>query len=655
MFYGNIVSMGFAFAVSVTGILIVIFGKKEKLQIFVGPRRITAAEIIFMICAVGITLTLMYGTFFVRDGRLYVGVSVFSDFSPHIGMIRSFSLGNNFPTTYSHFAGVDIRYHFMFQFMVGNLEFLGMRLDHAFNVPSALSFIFAIFLLYALAMRLTGKKAAGVLSVVFFLFRSSPSLLTYMGSLEKNTVYKTLVQNSAFIGYTVHEDWGLWNLNVYCNQRHLASGICILLLLIHLFLDNLFDMTKRWAAFSEEHKRRVNERRLAEEERRLEEYEAMRAEAEENGEEEPEPYKPLRESKLEAAFDNIGSFIAMSFFTKEGWVPKRWLTAVGAGLLLGASAFLNGAAVLTTIMVMFVFAAAADRRLEFLITAVIATALSKLQTWFFAPTAEVVKPKLQYGFIAENPSLFGTFDYVMRLCGILIPVLFVAFVFVKGIKKWIFLAFSIPFLFAFYVSLTADVTVNHKYIMLSIMLMNIFAAWLVTRLLEHKSGWLKMLAAVIIVLMTMTGIYDYFTVLKKNTPNGGCLTYGLEDPLVDWISQNTTSQDIFLTSHYSLSRPVLGGAMLFEGHAYYPMTLGYDTNLRYKLTKEMFQSTDRNELIRLIRENLITYVIIDNDARTSFDFNLNEDIFRQTFECVYREGEGLWETDIYDTSKLLTE
>ena len=53
------------------------------------------ALIVFLVSV--LATVLMWTTFYARDGRLNIGVSVFSDFSPHIGMIRSFSYGNNFP------------------------------------------------------------------------------------------------------------------------------------------------------------------------------------------------------------------------------------------------------------------------------------------------------------------------------------------------------------------------------------------------------------------------------------------------------------------------------------------------------------------------------------------------------------------------------
>ena len=75
---------------------------------------------------------IMFYVFYIRNGELYSGFSVYGDYAPHTAMMRSFSKGNNFPTEYPHFGGQDVKYHFMFQFLVGNLEFLGIRLDFAY-------------------------------------------------------------------------------------------------------------------------------------------------------------------------------------------------------------------------------------------------------------------------------------------------------------------------------------------------------------------------------------------------------------------------------------------------------------------------------------------------------------------------------------------
>ena len=79
------------------------------------------------------------------------GYSNFSDLGAHLPVIRSFSYGNNFPTEYPHFAQAGMRYHFMFYFLAGNLEYLGLNLASALNLPSIFSITAMCMLLYSLA------------------------------------------------------------------------------------------------------------------------------------------------------------------------------------------------------------------------------------------------------------------------------------------------------------------------------------------------------------------------------------------------------------------------------------------------------------------------------------------------------------------------
>ena len=610
----NAISMSVYAMVSALGIWLQV-RKKQEWNMRHQFSLLTAGEILFLTAVVCLVGCLMWRTFFVSDGTLYVGLSVFSDFAPHLGMIRSFSLGNNFPTVYSHYAGEDIRYHFMFQFLAGNLEFLGMRLDWAFNLPSALSLISVFSLLYVLAVRLSGIRFVGYLSALFFAFRCSPSFFSYLAEIPKGTsVREALANNIGFIGYTTNEEWGLWNLNVYCNQRHLAFGICAMLLVLHLFLPHLFAMADRW-----------------------QNRQAAGGNARKN---------------QQGILATAGDFLRFSLFSIDGWKAEAYLRPAVLGVLLGLTAFWNGATLLATIMVLFVLAIVSDRRIEYLITAIITTVLSLIQNNFFMEGLAVGGAKFQFGFIAENTTLFGTLDYIARLTGILFLVLLAAFAVVKGVKRWVLIAFAAPFVFSFCVSLTSDVTVNHKYIMVSIMLMNIFAAILLVKLFTMKNAVIRILCCGIVVLMTITGFYDFCTVMKRNHPNYN-LQFAMEDPLVEWIDENTTSQDVFLTHHYALTRAVLGGAMLFEGHAYYPMTAGYDTKKRYALTREMYEASSVRELQGLIEENGIDYIIIDIAARESTDYVLNEAVFDAAYEKVYVEGDGEGMLSIYDTSKLL--
>ncbi|HWT26652.1 MAG TPA: hypothetical protein VN131_01815, partial [Mobilitalea sp.] len=583
---------------------------EKKLKLLCPDSKVRSWEYILVAALIFLAGILMWTTFYIRGNQLFIGVSVFSDFSPHLGMIRSFSYGNNFPTQYAHYAGEDIRYHFMFQFLVGNLEFLGLRLDYAFNLPSMISLISAFLLIYLLAVKITGKIAAGFLACLFFAFRSSETLFTYLSNLPPKTdILKNLADNTNFISSTPNEDWGLWNLNVYCNQRHLAFGLTVMFLVIILFLPHLYEM-----------------------------FEAIK---------ELNFNKSVNKKKDYGYIRRITDHIRLIFFTKEGWLPKEIMVPIAAGIMLGALGFFHGSAVIACLLILFVTAILSRRRIEILIVAVITLILTTLQTHFFIHGA-AVSPQYLFGFIAENKTLFGVVSYLGRLLGILPIVLLAAFCLEKGVGRWMMLAFTLPLVFSFFVSLTIDVTVNHKFIMMSCILLGIFAATLIVKMFERRDLFMRIIAVFLVILLTATGLYDFTTVIKKNTVESP-IVLNMDDPLTKWIHEHSSSKDIFLTSNYAINQVVFGGAMLYEGWQYFAWSAGYDTDYRDAMVKRMYEASTPDELDALVKQNKIRFIVVDQDNRNSKDYALNEDNIRSTYQSVYEVGEGDYKTTIYDT------
>jgi hypothetical protein len=149
-------------------------------------------------------------------------------------------------------------------------------------------------------------------------------------------------------------------------------------------------------------------------------------------------------------------------------------------------------------------------------------------------------------------------------------------------------------------------------------------------------------------MLTSTGIYDFITVMRKNTPDSA-IVLDLEDPLTQWIDENSNSKDIFLTSNYAINQVVLGGAMLYQGWQYYAWSAGYDTLYRDEQVRKMYEAETPGELDTLVRENHIRFIIVDWDNRNSDAYRLNEENIRLTYQRVYKEGEGERELSIYDT------
>lgn len=569
-------------------------GEEEK-QKASGPLFYTLLALLF-------TAFLMFLTFKVVDGSIYVGYSVFSDFAPHLGMIRSFSVSNNFPTQYAHFAGEDIRYHFMFQFMVGNLEYLGLRLDFAFNLPSMFGMTAVYMLLFVLTVRLTKSKLCGYLTAFLFTFRSSFTVFRYMAEQSKGNVLEALLTNTEFLGYTQNENWGLWNLNVYCNQRHLAFALAFLLLAVILFFPYVEHMGQSLLKTKETQKQ--------------------------------------GSSALAAQLKTL-------FFTKTAFGIYDVKQAVGMGLFLGGLAFWNGSVLVATLAMLFFMAAASEYRLDYLITALLALVLYFCQSALFVE-GSVVSPAYYFGFLAENKTAWGVLIFIVELTGIVLFVAVVGAAMLKGTRRYMLLVFFVPFVLAFTLALTGDITVNHKWIMMSLMLLSMFAATVLTKLFQEKDWFKRVIAALLLFVLTATGMYDLTTVVKRNE---NYLIFSYEDPVTNWIAENATCEDIFLTPYYSLNNVVMGGAMLYYGWPYYAWSAGYDTYSRDTQVKRMYESSSVEELKYRIEANNIRYIIVDHDCRTSSEYEVREDVIEAAYETVFEYDSGEWMVRIFDTTK----
>lgn len=184
----------------------------------------------------------MFSTFAYANGNILVASKAWSDFGSHIPLIRSFSFGFNFPPEYPLFAGEPIHYHFLFYAFVGFLEHIGLPIDVALNIPSAVLFFLLLVVLYIFAKALFKSRFVGILSVVFFLFNGSLSFLYFFkeNPLSLNTI-QTITESTKFVSF--HPYYGdslvsaFWNLNIYTNQRHLAAAFAFSLFLVCIFLQ----------------------------------------------------------------------------------------------------------------------------------------------------------------------------------------------------------------------------------------------------------------------------------------------------------------------------------------------------------------------------------------------------------------------------------
>jgi hypothetical protein len=187
---------------------------------------------------------------FSYDGRTHtilITGKVWSDFGAHIPLIRSFSYGPNLarlfrgqPIESPLFPGEPVRYHFGFFALVGILEKLGVRIDWAFNIPSAFGFFIMLIGIYLLSYTLFSNYYVSLLSVLFPLFNGS---LTFLRFFDKHpfgitTPYDIITNShfSAFGPWDGNTITAFWTLNIFTNQRHLALSYGLIISILHLLL-----------------------------------------------------------------------------------------------------------------------------------------------------------------------------------------------------------------------------------------------------------------------------------------------------------------------------------------------------------------------------------------------------------------------------------
>ena len=590
LFYGNLAAMAGAGAVLV--FRYVSRGKKKSVL-----PAFTVREAVFFLFLLAFLTWIMFYVFYIKDGILYSGFTVYGDYAPHTAMMRSFSLGDNFPTQYPHFGGEDVKYHFMFQFLVGNLEYLGIRLDIAYNMLSVFALLGFLMMLYSIGRRITGSGAAGVVTVALFFFRSSFTFFRYLWEhLRSGDLLRTLAENTSFIGYTPNEDWGLWNFNVYLNQRHLAFGLLIAALVLWYYLD----LVEAGCSHSE---------------------------------------KGL-------------AWMKNRLFSAEAWKMRNPEGALAAGLALGLTAFWNGAAVIGGLLILLGFAVFSDGKLDYLATAVTAVLFSVLQSKVFI-RGSAVEAGFYWGFISEDKSPAGVLWFLIQMSGIffagavlLLPLL------KKRLHRVLTVSCLFPVVFAFCFSLTPDITVNHKYIMISYAFLAVLWAGVLTGLWKRKDGSrrsaavIRRAAAVLLaVCLTATGIYDFVVILRNNGP-GHRVTVNMESTLTDWLAEHLDSGDLLLTPEYSMSETTMSGVMMYLGWPYYAWSAGYDTYGRAQKAVEIYTSEDPAAVDRLVKEEKITYILFEEGME--FEGAVcREDTIRELYTMVYQSDDG--RIRIYET------
>ena len=411
-------------------------------------------SIFYGVVILGITIAatfLMFYTYRINGNTLLNGSSTFSDLSPHTAMVSSFGKGFNFPTQYMHYSGDGIKYHFLFYFLAGTLQYLGLPIDYALNLPSIMAMICALVLLGLLAVLISSRRAAFLVAPLLVFFRSSLNVfyhikeITATGATTSQAVNEIL-KSSIWYAVTDYDGWGIWAINVYPNQRHLMLGVAVIILMVILFLPFV--------------------RRLG-----------------------------ISVFRAGSFGDGVKAFIA----SKNAWLirsgdPLYPLSiTILACVLVIVMPYFHGSCLIALLLVLFGMAIFSESRLLYAAVAVCAVVSSFVQTLAFSGGYKnVVSFEFKPGFILENPTVSSVAQYLLIVTGLtlILGVIFALTALVVDIirKKpvhrfLLFLCVLNPLIFAFLFKVSLEMLANHKFIQVSLILVDAFVAALLANLL----------------------------------------------------------------------------------------------------------------------------------------------------------------------------
>ena len=195
-----------------------------------------------------------------------------------------------------------------------------------------------------------------------------------------------------------------------------------------------------------------------------------------------------------------------------------------------------------------------------------------------------------------------------------------------------------PVCFAFLFSLTPDIGVNHKYIMIAYGFLTIFWAVAVCRLWSrwHAAG--KVLGLLLAFSLTTTGIYDFVVILKDNDSEHR-LAVNLNSHVTAWLAENLEKNDLILTPEYSMNEVTMSGAMLYLGWPYYAWSAGYDTYDRAARAVEIYTTASAQVLKETVEEEQITYILFEEGMKFE-EKECREDVIADTYPLVYQSDDG---------------
>ncbi|MHB1454834.1 MAG: hypothetical protein ACYCYM_12900 [Saccharofermentanales bacterium] len=564
-----------------------------------------SVSLVVIITSLWYSLWMNYYTFYTDKGNIVLRGGAWSDIMYHHAFIRSISLGANVPTTYPYFADTEIHYHFMFNYFGGKLAQFGMSTINALNITSALGFAAMLILLFELGRTYFRSNAVGVLTALFMVLHSSAAAFKWAYG---HSIAETL-QKSGWLKDVNYEGWGLFNFNVFVNQRHFAFGLAFCVFVVLFMILKAKEMPEK------------------------------------------DDSTGIRGSLKWKA---LGPFVLLGL--SIGIFP--YWNVIVASICIG---FIGLHAISE-------FNLNRSYSYRMLAAALIAVVLVLPQLLMFKSGDTVLTgyPMFQPGYEIQNFGLLTFLSYYYKVLGVKFLLILAAVFFIDQNKRGDYLIFLIPFTMANIWQFGKVQYDNNKLMIISLMFANMFAAYLIVRIyqlagqwakkfgngkpdgLARLSGVFKGIAVVLTISVILAGVIDLYALKNMGKIN----IKDSDSSLRSWIVDNTEPDAIFLTGNFipygdnAITGVTLSGRMLYCVRN--DVDSSVDIAARMANIPRIYTFADGlEETITLIRKENIDYILIDSVLRSTTEFKVNEAMFSSNFQLEYTGRNEYEGQDVY--------
>lgn len=556
-------------------------------------------EIILFIPLLVFSFWLMFHTLSYENGSFYIASKAWSDFASHLPLIRSFSLGSNFPPQYPMFPGEAIHYHFVFYAFVGLLERLGVQFDYALNIPSALGFFALLVAIYAFSWYLFRSRAVSILSTLFFLFNGSLSFLYFFqkNPFSKNTIsdITNLTTFPSFGPYDGNMVSAFWNLNIFTNQRHFAAALAFSYIVVLLFIF-------------------INRKT-----------------------------KPLTYPFLISIPKKIRhQKKVLIHHIREIFQTLPFVYLFLLGIVLGFSFYFHLVAFVMTAFVIGMLALFfANLRISAFIVLITAIVIALPQYLYLNSSSSGFSLITKIGFLVEPPVTISSFiTYWFYNLGIHLILIPIGLVLAPRRAQKIFLCVLPIFVIGNVFQFSPEIAANHKFFNYFAIVAEMFSAFALVWLWKKKV-FTRPIVIITTIILLLSGIIDFFPVYNDGKME---LSDYPKNPTIEWIRTNTPPDSVFLNTSFLNDPASLAGRKIFMGWPYFAWSGGHDTNERNKLLQSVLTANSVPDVCKITKPNNLSYLGVNLLNENDSNFPKLSPIFESNFPVLYTSREYV----IYD-------